>query len=133
MEVKIVGEIKFKTCTLPVYRDLDEPLFKAGDVAELMDYGPNNIWNLTNLCEEDERLVLSSEVAGQHRRVTFLTESGLYNVLAQSRKPVARAWRRVIAEELIALRRSRGKNISEQFEDWDHMADTIYFDKVTGG
>ena len=67
MEVKIVGEIKFKTCTLPVYRDLDEPLFKAGDVAELMDYGPNNIWNLTNLCEEDERLVLSSEVAGQHR------------------------------------------------------------------
>lgn len=87
MEVKIVGEIKFKTCTLPVYRDLDEPLFKAGDVAELMDYGPNNIWNLTNLCEEDERLVLSSEVAGQHRRVTFLTESGLYNVLAQGRKP----------------------------------------------
>ena len=65
MEVKIVGEIKFKTCTLPVYRDLDEPLFKAGDVAELMDYGPNNIWNLTNLCEEDERLVLSSEVAGR--------------------------------------------------------------------
>ena len=117
MEVKIVGEIKFKTCTLPVYRDLDEPLFKAGDVAELMDYGPNNIWNLTNLCEEDERLVLSSEVAGQHRRVTFLTESGLYSVLA---------------EELIALRRSRGKNISEQFEDWDHMADTIYFDEVTG-
>ena len=85
-----------------------------------------------NRCEEDERLVLSSEVAGQHRRVTFLTESGLYSVLAQSRKPVARAWRRVIAEELIALRRSRGKNISEQFEDWDHMADTIYFDEVTG-
>ena len=75
MEVKIVGEIKFKTCTLPVYRDLDEPLFKAGDVAELTDYGPNNIWNLTNLCEEDERLVLSSEVAGQHRRVTFSTTS----------------------------------------------------------
>ena len=73
MEVKIVGEIKFKTCTLPVYRDLDEPLFKAGDVAELIDYGPNNIWNLTNLCEEDERLVLSSEVAGQvpHRERTL--------------------------------------------------------------
>ena len=27
------------------------------------------------------------------------------------------------------MRRSRGKNISEQFEDWDHMADTIYFDE----
>ena len=35
-------------------------------------------------------------------------------------------------EELIALRRSRGKNISEQFEDWDHRADAIYFDEETG-
>ena len=67
-----------------------------------------------------------------HCGVTFVTETGLYNVLAQSRKPIARAWRRVIAEELIALRRSRGKNISEQFEDWDHRADAIYFDEETG-
>ena len=86
MEVKIVGEIKFKTCTLPVYRDLDEPLFKAGDVAELMDYGPNNIWNLTNLCEEDERLVLSSEVAGQHRLPT-LGKDAVESALGEERHP----------------------------------------------
>lgn len=59
-------------------------------------------------------------------------KSHLSQKLAQSRKTLARAWRRVIHEELIALRRSRGKNISEQFEDWDHQADTIYFDEATG-
>ena len=132
MEVKIVGSIQFKNRALPVYGDLDEPLFKATDVADLLEYGSNNVWNLTSICEEDERIVLPAVVGGQHRKVTFITETGLYNVLAQSRKPIARAWRRVVHEELIALRRSRGKNVSEQFEDWDHQADTIYFDEETG-
>lgn len=132
METKIVGSIRFKNYTLPVYGDLDEPLFKATDVAELLDYGANNVWNLTSLCEEDEKLILPAMVGGQRRMVTFLTETGLYNTLAQSRKPIARAWRRVIHEELIALRRSKGKNISEQFEEWDHRADAIYFDEETG-
>lgn len=132
MEVKIVGSIQFKNRTLPVYGNLDEPLFKATDVADLLEYGSNNVWNLTSICEEDERIVLPTAVGGQRRKVTFITETGLYNVLAQSRKPIARAWRRVVHEELIALRRSRGRNVSEQFEDWNHQADTIYFDEETG-
>jgi len=132
MEVKIVGEVKFKDRVLKVYGDLDKPLFKAADVADLVEYGEGNVWNLVRLCEDDEYLLLPLVVAGQRRKVTFITESGLYNVLAQSRKPMARAWRRVITEELIALRRSRGKNIAEQFEDWDHRADAIYFDEKTG-
>lgn len=132
MEIKIVGSIRFKNYTLPVYGDLDEPLFKAADVAEMLDYGSNNVWNLTSICEEDEKLILPAMVGGQRRKVTFLTETGLYNTLAQSRKPIARAWRRVIHEDLIALRRSKGMNISEQFEEWDHRADAIYFDEETG-
>ena len=39
METKIVGSIRFKNYTLPVYGDLDEPLFKATDVAELWSEG----------------------------------------------------------------------------------------------
>lgn len=132
MEVKIVGSIQFKNFTFPVYGDLDKPLFKATDLADLIEYSGNNIWSLLHLCEADEKMTMPVESGGQLRQATFVTESGLYNILSQSRKPVARAWRRVIHEELIALRRSRGKNISEQFEDWDHQADTIYFDEETG-
>ena len=132
MEVKIVGEIKFRNYTLPVYGNLDEPLFKAADVAELMEYTRNNIWGMVNLCEEDEKMMLPVVSGEQRRQVTFVTETGLYNIFAQSRKNIARAWRRVVHEELIALRRSKGQNITEQFEEWDHMADSIYFDEETG-
>lgn len=132
MEIKIVGDIKFQTRILPVYGDLDAPLFKAADVADLVEYGEGNVWNLVHLCEEDEHMVLPLVVGGQRRKVTFITETGLYNVLAQSRKPLARAWRRVVHEQLIAMRRSNNKDIREQFEEWDHAADNIYFDEQRG-
>lgn len=84
------------------------------------------------MCEADEKLNLPLVVAGQRRSVSFITETGLYNVLSQSRKPIARAWRRVIHEELIQLRKTRGMNVIQQFEDWDSKADSIYFDEETG-
>lgn len=132
MGINIVGQIVFRNAVLPVYGNLDDPLFKASDVAELVEYGEGNVWNLTRLCERDEHLTLPLVVAGQRRQVTFVTEMGLYNILAQSRKPLARAWRRVVHEELVALRKSQGKSISEKFDEWDHMADDIYFDEETG-
>ena len=132
MEIKIVGEVKFKNRLLDVYGSLNEPFFKAADVADLVDYGEGNVWNLVRLCEEDEHMVLPLVVAGQKRQVTFVTETGLYNILSQCRKPLARAWRRVVHEELIALRKAQGKNVAEKFDEWDHMADNIYFDEERG-
>ena len=71
-------------------------------------------------------------MAGQRRAVNFVTENGLYNILAQSRMELARAWRRVVHDELINMRKEKGLNISEQFEEWDHAMDNIYFDEDTG-
>lgn len=130
--MKIVGNIKFMEHTLPVYDSLDEPKFKASDIATAIDYSDGNVWKMLEMCEADEKLNLPLVVAGQRRSVSFVTEIGLYNILSQSRKPIARAWRRIIHEELIALRIARGKNITEQFEDWDKQADAIYFDEGTG-
>lgn len=132
MEIKVVGEVRFMNHILKVYRDLDEPLFKAADVADLVGYGEGNVWNLVRLCEEDEHMLLPLVIAGQNRQVTFITETGLYNILSQSRKPLARAWRRIIHEELISLRRSQGKNVADKFDEWDHRADNIYFDEERG-
>lgn len=84
------------------------------------------------MCEDDEKLNLPLVVAGQRRLVSFVTETGLYNVLSQSRKPIARAWRRIVHTELINLRKTRGKDVAEQFEDWDRLADSIFFDEETG-
>lgn len=130
--MEIEGKIIFMEHSLPVYCSLDEPLFKASDVAAIIDYSEGNVWKMLEMCEMDEKLNLPLVVAGQRRSVSFVTETGLYNVLSQSRKPVARAWRRIIHEELINLRKSRGKNVAEQFKDWDEQSDSIYFDEETG-
>lgn len=127
----VVGTIKFDNKLIDVYSSVNTPIFKASDIAEIIDYS-NNTWNLLNMCEEDEKLKLQMVVAGQRRTVSFITETGLYNVLSQSRKPIARKWRRIIHEELINLRKARAKNIIEQFEDWDHELDTLYIDEETG-
>ncbi|MDO5540818.1 MAG: BRO family protein [Eubacteriales bacterium] len=130
--MNIVGTIKFGNKTLDVYDSLDNPLFRASDVADMIDYSSGNTWGMLQMCEEDEKLNLPMVVAGQRRSISFLTENGLYNVLSQSRKQIARGWRRIIHNELISLRRSREKDIVEQFEDWDHQLDDIYFDEETG-
>lgn len=130
--MEIVGTVKFMDHSLSVYSSLDEPLFKASDVAAAIDYSDGNAWKMLEMCEADEKLNLPLVVAGQRRSVSFITETGLYNVLSQSRKPIARAWRRIIHEELIQLRKTRGMNVVQQFEDWDNKADSIYFDEETG-
>jgi len=130
--MNIVGTISFGKRILDVYSSVDEPLFRASDVANIVEYSPGNTWSMLRMCEEDEKLNLPMVVAGQRRSVSFITESGLYNILAQSRTPIARGWRRIIHDELIRLRHSRGKNIIEQFEDWDHELDTIFIDPETG-
>ena len=127
----IVGVISFDHKLLNVYSNLDEPIFRASDVASMIDYSDGNTWKMLEMCEHDEKLNLPMVVAGQRRSVSFVTERGLYNILSQSRKPIARKWRRVIHDELIKLRKSRGKDIVEQFEDWDHELDTLYYDEET--
>lgn len=132
MDIKIVGGIKFKNQTLPVYGDLNEPLFKAGDVADLIGYSEGNVWKMLELCDEDRKFSATMWTGGQRRNVKFVTETGLYDILAQSRKPLALVWRHVIIDQLVAIRKQRGLNIIEQFDEWDHLADNIYFDEEKG-
>ena len=128
----IAGSISFGGKRLNVYGDLDAPLFKAKDISHAIGYSSGNEWRMLEMCEEDEKLKLPLVVAGQRRSVNFVTENGLYNILAQSRMEIARSWRRVVHDELINMRKEKGRNIAEQFEEWDHAIDNIYFDEETG-
>ena len=130
--MKVVGTIKFDNKLLDVYRTLNNPLFRATDVANMIQYSEGNTWKLLELCEEDEKLNLPTVVAGQTRTVSFVTETGLYNILAQSRKPTARKWRRVVHEELVKLRKARDMDILQQFDEWERLAEDLYFDEETG-
>lgn len=127
-----VGTIRFDNHCLDVYSDVNEPLFKAVDVAKLIDYSAGNTWKMLELCEHDEKLNLPMVVAGQRRAISFVTELGLYNILSQSRKPIARKWRRIVHDELINMRKSKSMDILAQFDVWDSILDDLYIDPETG-
>lgn len=129
---KIVGAINFDDHKLSVYQSLDEPLFRAADICKMIGYSEGNTSKLLKLCEQDEKLVLPLVVAGQTRQVSFVTEMGLYNILAQSRKLIARKWRRVVHAQLVQMRKDKGMTIVDQFDEWDDLLDTIYWDDEAG-
>lgn len=132
ISVPVVGTIYFDRQEIDVYRSVDEPIFRANDIADILEYSDGNTWKLLELCEEDEKLKLPLVVAGQRREVSFVNEMGLYNILAQSRKPIARKWRKVVHRELINLRKSRDMSVVDQFDEWNHALDNIYYDEATG-
>ena len=99
------------------------------------DTAATTFGGMVNLCEEDEKRRSRGEREAQRRQVTFVTETGLSNIFAQSRKNIARAWRRVVHEELISLcaRASKGQNIAEQFGGVGLYGQFCYhFDEETG-
>ena len=129
---KIVGKIQFDGHMLEVYDSLDNPYFLAQDVAKLIDYSNGNTGQMLATLEKDEYLSDIQHRSGQKRLVYMITELGLYNLLSQSRKPIARKWRRVVHSNLILLRKERQFTIADQFEEWDHMREDFFIDEETG-
>ena len=130
--MEIVGQIKFDGYILDVYNDLDVPFFRAAEVAKLIDYSAGKTSQMLELIEQDEHLLTVLQVAGQRRHVRMISEIGLYNVLSQSRKPIARKWRRIVHSNLVMMRRNNRLTIDGQFEEWDAMLDDLYIDPETG-
>ena len=120
--MQIVGLIKFDNNNVVVYEDVNDPLFKLRDIARILHF-EGTIDELVSLFEHDE--VIDEDEY-------FVNERGLYNILSQLRDSTSRKWRRVIFNQLIELRKSRNMNIVDQFDEWDHALDNIYYDEETG-
>mgnify|MGYP002627538756 CR=1 FL=1 len=71
-----------------IYGTVDEPLFLAKDVAQWIEH--SDVSMMLKSVDDDEKLTQTMFVSGQNRNYWFLTENGLYEVLMQSRKPIAK-------------------------------------------
>lgn len=127
-----IGKIQFNDQSLDIYGTVDRPCFIAVDVAKIIDYSDGNTSEMVKCLEKDECFKSIFVGDRQSRTVLMITELGLYNVLSQSRKPIARMWRRVVHQQLIDTRKARGLKIEDQFDEWDDLLDTIYIDPETG-
>lgn len=132
-ELKKVGVVKFDTVDISVWKDVNEPLFMARELMDIFEYAnKKHTTGFLSACEADEKLALVVSWSGQRRKMTFVTERGLYSLLEQSRLPFAKKWRRVINDQLINMRKAKCNTISQQFDEWSQAAQDLYFDDEAG-
>lgn len=55
---------------------------------------------MVEIVDEEEKLKCLINTSGQNRQAWFLTEDGLYEVLMQSRKPIAKAFKKEVKKIL---------------------------------
>ena len=97
-----------------IYGDKENPLFLAKDVKDWIEH--NNITLMLNNVDEDEKLTYVIHNSGQNREMWFLTEDGLYEVLMQSRKPIAKQFKKEVKKILKQIRLTGGAvNDEEEF------------------
>ena len=121
MQTDILRKIDVNGHELNMYGTKEEPLFLAVEVAKMIDYSVGKTGHMLHMVDKDEKLTLTIVRSGQGREMWFLTEDGLYEVLMQSRKPIARRFKRAVKDILKDLRLS-GK---ADFEDWLNYGDPM--------
>jgi prophage antirepressor-like protein len=111
--IQVLSKTELLGHKFTVYGTAENPLFLAKEVAECIDYaktskGKFDVSNMVSSVDEEEKLVRTIFVSGQNREVWFLTEDGLYEVLMQSRKPIAKEFKKGVKEILKAIRKTGG-------------------------
>lgn len=87
-----------------VYGTADNPLFLAKDVAEWIEHSKASV--MLDAVDETEKLRKIIFTSGQRRECWFLTEDGLYEVLMQSRKPIAKQFKKQVKKILKDIRQT---------------------------
>ena len=90
---------------LTMYGDFEEPLFLAKEVANWIDYSESNVSKLVAMVDEEEKVRNIITTLGGNQEMWFLTEDGLYEVLMQSRKPIAKQFKKEVKTLLKNIRK----------------------------
>lgn len=121
--VEIIKEQEVLGKAFRIYGTVEQPLFLAKDVAEWIDYSKNpdgsyKVSMMLKTVDEDEKLLSTLLIAGQKRSVSMLTEDGLYEVLMQSRKPIAKQFKKEVKNILKQMRLTGGSVVSGREKDF---------------
>lgn len=115
-----------------IYGTKEEPLFLAKDVANWIEH--SNVSKMLNSVDDDEKLIATCDVTNSYttsksrnnQEMWFLTEDGLYEVLMQSRKPIAKQFKKKVKEILKQIRKTGGYiPVAEDEDDATIMAKAL--------
>lgn len=111
-DLVIIEERKVLGKDLKVYGTKDNPLFLAKDVANWIEHSRAS--EMLKGIDEEEKLMQTIFASGQNREMWFLTEDGLYEVLMQSRKPIAKQFKKEVKKILKQIRTTGGAVKNEE-------------------
>lgn len=108
-ELQIIDERELLGKHFVMYGTKEEPLFKAKDVAEWIGYSTANANVMIKNVDEDEKVLHTESMKGNYiMDVWYLTEDGLYEVLMQSQKPIAKKFKKEVKKILKQIRQTGG-------------------------
>lgn len=103
-EIKIINKSTFLDKEIDVWGSVERPLFRAKDVVDWLK--AKNVTMVIDRVDEEERLKFN---LGRNGGDTwFLTEDGLYELLMQSRKPIAKQFKKGVKKILHEIRTKGG-------------------------
>jgi len=117
--LSIINEQEVLGKNFRVYGTYEEPLFLAKDVAEWIEYsktseGYYNVSKMVSVVDDDEKTTIT--IGNSGGKAWFLTENGLYEVLMQSRKPIAKKFKKEVKKILKTIRK-HGMYATEELLD----------------
>ncbi|WP_286149544.1 MULTISPECIES: ORF6C domain-containing protein [Bacillota] len=105
-EIQVLDDRYILGKKVRTYGDIENPLFLARDVAEWIEHS-NARMMLKSIDDEEKVCVNNPYASSGQQEQWFLTEDGLYEVLMQSRKPIAKEFKKKVKNMLKDLRMNR--------------------------
>ena len=102
-ELKVFKQQEVLSKEFKIYGDIENPLFLAKDVANWIEHSRAS--EMLKSIDKEEKLMQTIFASGQNREMWFLTEDGLYEVLMQSRKPIAKQFKKEVKKILKQIRK----------------------------
>lgn len=102
-ELKVIDQREVLGVDFRIYGNVENPLFLAKDVAEWIGHSNSRV--MLDSVDENEKVVRNVYTLGGNQESWFLTEDGLYEVLMQSRKPIAKEFKKEVKAILKSIRK----------------------------
>lgn len=109
-QIEVLKQTELCGHQFTVYGTAENPLFLAKEIAECIEHSNITVM-LQTIDEEEKAKITPKQSLGDlvnYKEYNFLTEDGLYEVLMQSRKPIAKQFKKGVKAILKEIRTNGG-------------------------
>ena len=103
-ELQIIEKTEFLGKEIIIYGTVEEPLFKADDIAKWLEH--SNVSKMLESVDKSEKRKIEIGTLTNSYSAWFTTEDGLYELFMLSRKPQAKPFKKKVKEMLKLVRKT---------------------------